>query len=181
MLYNYFRDYDPQVGRYVESDPIGLKAGINTYSYVRQNPVSWLDPSGLLSCPGGEWTLNQGGASFSLAFGGYFSKGRSTYTCRTNPSLKCSASSICIGGGAIAGAGMGWDLYGYLVGASDSTDLIGWSGWQVVGNIGPVSAQAPPGGGINTNAGPSVGAGAAFVKCKTYAMVCSSGNCGSSN
>ena len=32
--YNYFRDYDPSVGRYIESDPIGIAGGNNTYSYA---------------------------------------------------------------------------------------------------------------------------------------------------
>jgi RHS repeat-associated protein len=46
LYYNYFRDYDPSIGRYIESDPIGLDGGINTYGYAYQNPVTHYDPDG---------------------------------------------------------------------------------------------------------------------------------------
>ena len=48
---NWNRDYDPIVGRYVESDPIGLSGGnYSTYGYVSAQPTMSVDPLGLYDC-----------------------------------------------------------------------------------------------------------------------------------
>ncbi len=49
LHYNYFRDYDPSLGIYKQSDPIGLRGGLNTYTYGSANPLFRSDFSGLLS------------------------------------------------------------------------------------------------------------------------------------
>lgn len=46
FFYNGARYYDPQFGRYISSDPIGLLGGMNTYAYVAGRPLMGMDPSG---------------------------------------------------------------------------------------------------------------------------------------
>ncbi|NZA27454.1 RHS repeat-associated core domain-containing protein, partial [Luteimonas sp. SJ-92] len=44
---NYFRDYEPETGRYSQSDPIGFQGGIATYGYAYSNSLLWQDARGL--------------------------------------------------------------------------------------------------------------------------------------
>ena len=46
---NYFRDYDSKIGRYLQTDPVGLFGGINLYSYVSARPTTESDSRGLVS------------------------------------------------------------------------------------------------------------------------------------
>lgn len=84
--YNYFRDYAPSKGQYIQSDPIGLAGGMNTYGYVGGNPVGFVDPLGLYTeiiiwQPTGRWTSSFGhvssnvnGRNYSWAPGGWDTK-----------------------------------------------------------------------------------------------------------
>ena len=53
--YNYFRDYDPAIGRYSQSDPIGIAGGLNTYAYAGNDPIEHVDPDGMVYRPPVIW------------------------------------------------------------------------------------------------------------------------------
>lgn len=58
--YNYFRDYDPGIGRYIESDPIGLRGGVNSYAYGVSSPLGVVDPYGL------KFSYSQSGSTVTI-------------------------------------------------------------------------------------------------------------------
>jgi RHS repeat-associated protein len=66
--FNYYRDYSPAVGRYLQSDPSSLDGGINGFNYANLNPSSYIDNNGLVAyipdpngvVPGGPWVPNDG-------------------------------------------------------------------------------------------------------------------------
>lgn len=64
LWYNVHRYYDARIGKYTQSDPIGLNAGVNTYSYVGGNPISLVDPLGLFDLPRGGEGIHQCAVAF---------------------------------------------------------------------------------------------------------------------
>ena len=101
--YNYFRDYASGLGRYIQSDPIGLNAGINTYSYVSNSPFSNIDPYGLWSISFGLFT----GLGWEMSFG------KDDLTCQKFISIKL---------GYGLGGGFKWDKFGGRPGSNEKSD-----------------------------------------------------------
>jgi RHS repeat-associated protein len=64
LLYMRARYYDPQVGRFINKDPIGYRGGLNLFAYAGSNPLNWIDPLGLE-----EFLISPLGISGTLAWG----------------------------------------------------------------------------------------------------------------
>jgi len=132
LLYYRARFYDSQVGRFIGEDPIGLDGGINPYSYVKNEPLRFMDPLGLTRCNRVLGTL--AGAMIGAGAGGLLGEGAS------------------IGAGGLVGsvAGPGGTVVGVIVGGvggapiSVVTAIVGAGAGGVIGYIYCAKDDAKP-------------------------------------
>jgi RHS repeat-associated protein len=93
LYYNYYRDYDPAVGRYTQTDPIGQMGGLATYGYAGNSPLLYTDPTGeiipLLLIAGGIWTVVEIGLSIYDVY--------DTYKTVTNPCISNARKGVAVG------------------------------------------------------------------------------------
>lgn len=189
--YNYFRDYDPTLGRYVESDPIGLLGiSTNTYDYVMLDPVVGRDPLGLWG------VFGQAG----LGAGAHVGMMGLNFNCGVAGSIGsaigqgCRYCTVCvrIGPGLFGGLG---GLLGGGFHKGNAENLSGWSygvGFDVaagegIGGSGGMGFDGEPGnigdfagvGGAKGRGGIGFGISVGLEACRTEAVctkpLCQSG------
>ena len=95
LHYNTFRFYDPDIGRFISPDPIGLEGGDNLHSYA-PNPMRWIDPLGwicgeTLARPVG---FNRGSRNFSLEQGNATSGWKHIYDRHVDPTRFTNKSKL---------------------------------------------------------------------------------------
>jgi RHS repeat-associated protein len=141
LAQNWFRDYDSTIGRYVESDPMGIRSGINVFAYAAGNPQLLVDPTGLWGAglgvggtaeAGAHWF--GAGATSSLGrgvFGPNWGLPNSTDTFTTigafagGPGWGKSLVKCPDKENSVVGAFIGLSAFAFITNAQNSTDISG--------------------------------------------------------
>jgi len=177
LHYNYHRYYDPEIGRYLRDDPIGLEGGINLFAYSENTPLKYIDYFGLRAqecpdCPKGEWRVDVGGTfTGGVIIGG--SRSRVTFTCLSSSS-KCSGVIDCKLKGLFAYVGFDWSIDFESIGEGskvegryNNSDIRNYTYKDFIMMAGPVSTT-----GGNLSPGVSYGGGFAWLDCTAKLVVC---------
>lgn len=152
LSYNGFRDYSPLLGRYVESDPTGLAAGINTYAYVSSNPINNIDLLGLTT-----WHVSMFGASAPIfgPLGGTYAHFQATAKVPGKDCIVLVQGNVYGGDGGFA-LGLGWG--GSQMDMDDGSDTFNpyaldgqfsSMGFQLVAGAGPAYGATRMGQGYS--------------------------------
>ncbi|MFH0783494.1 MAG: RHS repeat-associated core domain-containing protein [Pseudomonadota bacterium] len=122
LHYNWHRFYDPETGRYISADPIGLDGGMNLYTYVSGNPLNWFDLDG-------------------LKITGYWLPPKPTSHIKADIYYKDFRPDLDISGEPFGGIIFGWvpiDIYGdFLLTAKCNDDCTG-ENWEASTNVNDV-------------------------------------------
>jgi RHS repeat-associated protein len=158
LHYNYFREYKPEIGRYIQTDPIGLLGGVNTYSYVTNSPVHVVDPSGLRGGPPGIRTGLEGvPVNVSVGAGGSIQAGPIGVRATTSIAVD-SRGRICLVSQLCSSTTTAFGMFGML-GISGSVGLVG----LCEGETGSIGLFSEGGSGITASGSIDVGPDGATV------------------